>query len=383
MKSKRNHHPAGASGLAILFSICLAASPAFAADYFHLGGSDGSRIPNADQYSNTNGSTTVATVDPGGSDNLFFYNSTVGAGPFNQRLELGASNKIFNSLTFDSNAGTTQIDRGGSTSTSKNILGLNAGGITVDAGAGPVTFGRLPSSGNNQGVILGVYQDLTVTNNSSSDLTFAREFDGRGTAQRTVTVAGSGSGNTIFNEIRSYDANRDVAMTINTSGTGIVRFDVGVSNHDYRGATTVTAGTLLVDGNVTVSNFSVGANGVLGGTGTIGGTVDFASGAKLYFDPSSSLTINDDVTFGGFDIGDLVGLDSSVSLDTYNLIVGTGTIDFTNISDVGVGNAVGIGGGKSAYFQEGSLQLVVIPEPSTLILLGISLACLAVFRRRK
>jgi autotransporter-associated beta strand protein len=381
MKSHHKHSRAGASGLAILFTLCLTVPSAFAADYFHLGGSDGSRIGNANQYSTTNGSATAATVDPGASDNLFFYNSTV-SGPFDQRLELGAANKIFNSLNFGSNAGVTQIDRGASGSTTGNILGLNAGGITVSAGAGPVTFGS-GSGATGQRVIVGVYQDLSVTNNSSNDLTFVREFDGRGSAQRTVTVAGSGSGNTIFNEIRSYDDNRDVAMTINTSGTGVVRFAVGNANHDYRGPTTVTAGTLLVDGTVTVSNFSVGDNGILGGAGTIGGTVSFASGAKFFFDPASALTVTGAVTFdNSFGVSSLIVDDwSLIGNDTYTLI-NSGS-DFSNISNWGVGNAATLDDGRQAYFKEGSLQLVVIPEPSTLILLGISLATLAAFRRRK
>lgn len=47
-------------------------------------------------------------------------------------------------------------------------------------------------------------------------------------------------------------------------------------------------------------------------------------------------------------------------------------------------NAANLGGGKIAYFQNGSLQVVAqtIPEPSTIILVGLGpLALIA--RRRK
>lgn len=384
MKTLLHAHPTLGLGLLGLSAFCLLVSPASAADYFHLGGSDGSRIGNAGEYSNTNGSATVATVAPGSLDDLFFYNSLV-TGPFDQRLELGAANKLFNSLTFGSNAGTTQIDRGPTTSTSKNILGLNGGGLTVAAGAGPVTFGRLADSGNNQGVTVGVYQNLTVANNSSSDLTFNREFDGRGTAQRTVTVAGSGDGDTTFRELRSYSNGREIAMNINkTSGDGIVRFDVGTTDHDFVGATTVTAGTLVVDGNVTNSVFTVKNGGILGGIGTITNAVTFETGAQLLFNDAAALTINGAVSFGGFGIGNVAGLDSLAAEGTYNLIVGTGAIDFTNVTNLGLANAFDLGGGKSAYFQEGSLQLVVVPEPGSLaLLLAFGASFLVIGSRRQ
>ncbi len=286
-------------------------------------------------------------------------------------------------MTFGSNAGTTQIDRDAASEGVGNntVLSVGAGGITVASGAGAVTFGSLATD-RNQRVTVGVLEDLTVANNSSNDLTFNRDFDGRGTARRTVTVAGSGAGDTIFKQILYIDANRDLAMTINkTAGTGVVRFD---GTNTYRGATTVTAGTLLVNGStVAASAFSVGANGILGGTGTIGGTVSFASGAKFFFDPASALTVTGAVTFdNSFGVSSLIVDDwSLIGNDTYTLI-NSGS-DFSNISNWGVGNAATLDDGRQAYFKEGSLQLVVIPEPSTLILLGISLATLAAFRRRK
>jgi hypothetical protein len=59
--------------------------------------------------------------------------------------------------------------------------------------------------------------------------------------------------------------------------------------------------------------------------------------------------------------------------------LGTGV--FANLANNNLVNAFDIGGGRSAYFEEGSLRLIVIPESST-ILLG-RLGLLALVRRRR
>ena len=94
-------------------------------------------------------------------------------------------------------------------------------------------------------------------------------------------------------------------------------------------------------------------------------TLTFDAGADFVFSTTTTLDVAGVVTFGGFGIADLVGLDSSVAVGTYTLIDGTGTVDFTNVINVGMANAVSLGGGKSAYLKSGSLEVVVtaIPEP--------------------
>ena len=73
---------------------------------------------------------------------------------------------------------------------------------------------------------------------------------------------------------------------------------------------------------------------------------------------------------------------STVSNGTYTLIGSSS--NFSNISNWGLANkATGLAGGKEAYFQAGSLQLVVIPEPTTWALLGVGLTTMVVFRRRR
>jgi len=76
---------------------------------------------------------------------------------------------------------------------------------------------------------------------------------------------------------------------------------------------------------------------------------------------TGSVSFTDPSSFG---IDDVVGLDSSVSLGTYTLLAGS--VNTTGLANLGDANAASLGGGKWAYFQAGSLQVVVsaVPEPA-------------------
>ena len=99
------------------------------------------------------------------------------------------------------------------------------------------------------------------------------------------------------------------------------------------------------------------------------------------------LKVTGAVTFGtGFGIDNLTGIDwDSLALNTpYTLISDTSTT-FTaaDIDNFGAANQVSVGSmGNFAYFQNGSLQIVVVPETSTALLSATGLLALAVRRRR-
>jgi autotransporter-associated beta strand protein len=153
----------------------------------------------------------------------------------------------------------------------------------------------------------------------------------------------------------------------------------------YTGTTTIKAGTLeLALGSSLAGDVNVDATGTLGGTGTINGDLFFDDGAKLLVvDIMGSLNVSGLVSFGGFSISKLTGLDfDALALNTpYTLI--SGNVDLLGVDNVGAINAQTVGSmGRTAYFKEGSLQLVVIPEPATFgIVLGVLAA--AVIRRRR
>jgi len=176
---------------------------------------------------------------------------------------------------------------------------------------------------------------------------------------------------------------------------GLTKSSAGVLTLDgantYTGATTVSTGILLVNGSIPAgSTFSVAEGAVLGGNGTISGDLTLAEGALLAFDTAYTLTLAGALSLNSsFGVASLRNINGG-EIDWAVIAEGTYTImntsfDFStiNIANFGAANAFDIGGGRSAYFQNGSLQLVVVPEPSAWALLTVSLTILIIFRRRR
>jgi autotransporter-associated beta strand protein len=151
----------------------------------------------------------------------------------------------------------------------------------------------------------------------------------------------------------------------------------------YTGATTVSAGTLLVTGALGATHVTVNS-GAFGGSGTVGGALDMAGGSLHVANLLNPLDVTGTVTiYSGFGIDDLAGLNwGSVANGTYTLINGTlGSGVFAALANNSPATAYNLGGGRSAYFEQGSLDLVVIPEPRAALLGGLAL--LGLLRRRR
>lgn len=258
------------------------------------------------------------------------------------------------SLGSSSNAATNLvIDRatlkvtGASASSTDRLFTVGPNGATIEiAGVGDVTLGS--GGGANVGPSSAAVLTLTGTGDGTMTSVLA---DGVGAL--SVVKAGAGAW---------------VLGGVNT----------------YTGSTSVQAGSLVVNGVLGNGPLSVGSGALLSGTGTIGGNLVFGAGSTLGFDAFAPLTVSGSVTFASpstFGVEDIVGVSSSTPDGTYTLIAGN--VDTTNLANLGAVNAFDLGSGKAAYFQSGSLQLVVVPEPTSLAAVAAGAGIVAMVLRRR
>jgi autotransporter-associated beta strand protein len=220
-----------------------------------------------------------------------------------------------------------------------------------------------------------------------------------------VSVASGASAAFGGNSNRTYGGRIRGQGALKKEGTGILTLS---ADNDFAGHTRIAQGRLKLGASGALSatprididsgaifdvadksGFALGTGQRLGGKGTVLGSLEFGSGSQFAFDPTGPLLVGSGtVSFAaGFGIGSIFGLDATVAEGTYTLLNETtgGSISFANLANVGPGSPFDLGGGKAAYFQQGSLQVVVVPEPETFFIggLGLALAGLATCRPRR
>lgn len=229
-------------------------------------------------------------------------------------------------------------------------VSLTASGAVLELDGVSQTVASLDGVAGSQ-VKLGIFSHLTVS--GSTDSTFAGQITG---ASGSLTKSGS--------------------STLTISGT-----------NTYTGTTNVSAGTLFLSGSLGNTAVTVNDGAELAGGGIITGTLNLKGNALLdvmtAIENSNPLDVAGITTFGsGFGIDNLTGIDwDIVANGTYTLI--NGNINTANLANLNLENKLAIGTlpERYAYFQNGSLQLVVIPEPSSALL--ASLGAMALLRRRR
>lgn len=312
---------------------------------------------------------------------------------------VNANNQFLSSMNV---SGTTTISNGSTVSVHTRPAATASFGV-VDFSATGNNRLYLNESTNTAGQLNNKVVEVAGLTGGSTNTRVAIQAGNNAGANTTLRLDGAGTysfAGRIFNN-DGGGAGSMTSVEITGGGTQIL-----TQQSDWGGDTTISNGALIVDGSHIGrgGDYIIGANGRIGGGGTIGhaagvtsgdATMTFEAGAQFVFDPLSTLTINENnldsftIDFGGLSITDLVSADgsgiiwSAISDGTYTLVDGTATLVTSGMANFGAANAADIGGGRSAYFQNGSLQLVVIPEPGTYALFVGLLAVGAVFLRRR
>ncbi|SDT94899.1 fibronectin-binding autotransporter adhesin [Verrucomicrobium sp. GAS474] len=234
-----------------------------------------------------------------------------------------------------------------------------------------------------------------------------------GTAGMGVTLTAASGGRVNFtggirHETTSTAGNSSDAVT--KTGAGIVA--ISGTNNTYLGITTVSAGTLLVNGTLSGTGaVSVASAAVLGGNGTVSGAVTVASGGILSAGDmdASGTSLTGTLTLGGglalntgstlkFDLGsasDLVAVTGNLILGgTLSLTAGSGfgagTYELFSYSGTLTDNTLTVGTSPAGYAYTVdtstagvvNLQVVAVPEPAPLVLMGAGMAAFLLLRRR-
>ena len=361
---------------------------------------------NVRALADTVGGDLVVTNSSSSADAELKLTST-DAQSFNGWIQDGATRKTSLLITgtgsqtlsgVNTHTGGTRIDSGTLT------LG-HATNTLVDAGAVEITGGTLALGTNTDTV-----GAVTLTNGSI-------------TGSGAGTLTGTGSNFDVRSGTISAKLGGLVGLDKTTSGTVTISSDN--STGGYTGATTVSAGTLIVDGNISTSSLTtVNGTGILSGSGTLGSVTIAATGTHSPGNSPGIVNTGDYTMEGSLNIeaiGNTAGIGGHDQVNVTGVVNLTGTLNtqftagtyvngnllffllndgtdaitgtFNNLAQGAIVtnfggfdwqisyNANGDSLGSPSFTGGNDVALMAIPEPSSALLSG--LASLLLLRRRR
>ena len=242
------------------------------------------------------------------------------------------------------------------------IASDSAFGVSTGTGVNATTLvnmngATLQASGSARTVANPTWLSTDATVSGSESITFSGTFAGRG-GNRTLTNNITGGTLSLTNDV--YTKHDAGGQTLTFAGTGNTLISGNINNapasptagniiksgagkltlsgaNKYTGTTTVTAGTLLINGNSSLATGAVAVNGgTLGGIGTVGGaTTVGASGTLAPGESPGTLAFANTLSLAGLTVMEIDGAAGAGI---------TGGHDFVNLTGAGAAGALTYGG---------------------------------------
>lgn len=358
---------------------------------------DGTMVLNT-PVSYTGGTTVNAGVLQLNSTLLASSNLTVNSGG---RVDVNATNNLFNGLNVTLNSGTLQFIGGGHNHFN-GALTLNGGSITTTAGSLPYDNGNFAIDSTT----------VTVGGSSQSLISANTGVQLNGSPNFVVADATGSSASDLLITANLRDKDGGGARGFTKSGLGTMEL-TGIST--YTGPTNVTQGKLLVNGTIGNSVLTVDAGATLGGVATLGGNVVINGLLSPGNSPGTITLNNTNLSFGSgstalFELG---GTSRGNGIGNYDSVIGVNLLTIDGVWSVELVNGFspalndsfdlfdassvdssgfvagsdlvlpslsgGLSWDKSTFTANG--VITVVPEPSSL-LFGAVLAVAGLRRRR-